>query len=161
MFNYNVKIGIVAMRRNTTDRPRGTFLTWYSAEQRGKKFVNYIEENFMKDLSVPMIAAEFNISASHLAHFFKQYSGKSLIEYVNELRIQKAKLFLEKEDTTISAIAKVTNITSKTNIYLVYRIKSFGNSRNGIRSGIYKRNHIIFSIIHARSSRVFTPTNKR
>lgn len=46
MLDYKVKIGLVAMRRNTTDRPRGTFLTWYSAEQRGKKFVNYIEENF-------------------------------------------------------------------------------------------------------------------
>ena len=49
MLDYSVKIGIVAMRRNTTDRPRGTFLTWYSAEQRGKRFVNYIEENFASD----------------------------------------------------------------------------------------------------------------
>ena len=49
MFNYNVKIGLVAMRRNTTDRPRGTFLTWYSAEQRGKRFIDYIEENFAND----------------------------------------------------------------------------------------------------------------
>ena len=46
MFDYKVKIGLVAMRRNTTDRPRGTFLTWYSAEQRGKKFVDYIVNNF-------------------------------------------------------------------------------------------------------------------
>ena len=46
MLDYNVKIGLVAMRRNTTDRPRGTFLTWYSAEQRGKRFVDYIEQNF-------------------------------------------------------------------------------------------------------------------
>lgn len=46
MLNYDVKIGLVAMRRNTTDRPRGTFLTWYSAEQRGKRFVDYIEQNF-------------------------------------------------------------------------------------------------------------------
>ena len=49
MLNYNVKIGLVAMRRNTTDRPRGTFLTWYSAEQRGKKFVDYIEKNFTSE----------------------------------------------------------------------------------------------------------------
>ncbi len=49
MFDYKVKIGLVAMRRNTTDRPRGTFLTWYSAEQRGKRFVEYIEENFAND----------------------------------------------------------------------------------------------------------------
>ena len=49
MLDYNVKIGLVAMRRNTTDRPRGTFLTWYSAEQRGKKNLAYIEENFTTD----------------------------------------------------------------------------------------------------------------
>ncbi len=49
MLNYNVKIGLVAMRRNTTDRPRGTFLTWYSAEQRGEQFVKYIEENFASE----------------------------------------------------------------------------------------------------------------
>ena len=46
MFDYKVKIGIVAMRRNATDRPRGTFLNWYSAEQRGKRLVEYIEKNF-------------------------------------------------------------------------------------------------------------------
>ena len=49
MLNYKVKIGLVPMRRNTTDRPRGTFLTWYSAEQRGKKFVDYIEKNFTNE----------------------------------------------------------------------------------------------------------------
>ncbi len=47
--DFNVKIGIVPMRRNTTDRPKGTFLTWYSAEQRGKKFVKYIEDNFTNE----------------------------------------------------------------------------------------------------------------
>lgn len=49
MLNYSVRIGLVAMRRNTTDRPRGTFLTWYSAEQRGKRFVKYIEDNFASE----------------------------------------------------------------------------------------------------------------
>ena len=49
MLDYSVKIGIVAMRRNTTDRPRGTFLTWYSAEQRGKRFTQYIEEHFASE----------------------------------------------------------------------------------------------------------------
>ena len=49
MLDFKVKIGIVPMRRNTTDRPKGTFLTWYSAEQRGKKAVEYIEKNFTSD----------------------------------------------------------------------------------------------------------------
>ena len=49
MLDYKVKIGLVPMRRNTTDRPKGTFLTWYSAEERGKKFVKYIEDNFTNE----------------------------------------------------------------------------------------------------------------
>ena len=49
MLDYNVKIGLVPMRRNTTDRPKGTFLTWFSAEERGERFVKYIEENFTTD----------------------------------------------------------------------------------------------------------------
>lgn len=49
MLNYNIKIGLVALRRNTTNRPKGTFLTWYSAEERGKRFVDYIETNFTTD----------------------------------------------------------------------------------------------------------------
>lgn len=46
MLDYKLKIGLVAMRRNTTDRPRGTCWNWYSAEQRGKKSLDYIESNF-------------------------------------------------------------------------------------------------------------------
>ncbi len=46
MFDYRVKIGLVPLRRNTTNRPAGTFLTWVSAEERGRRFVEYIEKNF-------------------------------------------------------------------------------------------------------------------
>ena len=46
---YNVKIGLIPMRRNTTNRPAKTFLTWVSAEDRGERFVKYIEENYASD----------------------------------------------------------------------------------------------------------------
>lgn len=49
MFDYKVKIGLVPMRRDTNNRPKGTFLTWYSAEERGERFVRYIEENFSSE----------------------------------------------------------------------------------------------------------------
>ena len=49
MFNYKVKIGLVPLRRDTTNRPEKTFLTWVSAEERGHRFVKYIEENFTNE----------------------------------------------------------------------------------------------------------------
>ena len=59
----------------------------------------------MENLSVADIAAHFNMSPSYLAHFFKEYGQKSVIEYVNETRILHAKNFLEKEEIPISEIA--------------------------------------------------------
>lgn len=49
MLNYKVKIGLVPMRRNLTDRPRGTSWNWYSPEQREKEVVGYIKEHFTND----------------------------------------------------------------------------------------------------------------
>ncbi|MBR1759468.1 MAG: hypothetical protein IJ744_12215 [Lachnospiraceae bacterium] len=46
MLNYQVKVGLVPLRRNTNYRPPGTFLNWASAEERGARFVKYIEEHF-------------------------------------------------------------------------------------------------------------------
>ena len=44
MLNYKMKIGLVPMRRNTTNRPAKAFLAWVSAEERGHRFVDYIEK---------------------------------------------------------------------------------------------------------------------
>ena len=46
MLNHDIKIGLLPMRRNTTNRPAKTFLTWVSAEERGHRFVEYIENHF-------------------------------------------------------------------------------------------------------------------
>lgn len=46
MFDYTVKIGLIPMRRNTTDRPRGASWNWYSPEQRCKQAVGYLESHF-------------------------------------------------------------------------------------------------------------------
>ena len=44
--DHKITVGLVPLRRNTTNRPAKTFLTWVSAEERGHRFVKYIEENF-------------------------------------------------------------------------------------------------------------------
>lgn len=49
MLKHNLVIGLLPMRRNTTNRPAKTFLTWVSAEDRGHRFVKYIKENFANE----------------------------------------------------------------------------------------------------------------
>lgn len=47
MLDYNVKIGIVPLRRDCTPRP-GQF-NWEIAEERGRKTVEYIKNHFTTD----------------------------------------------------------------------------------------------------------------
>ena len=47
MLDYNVKIGLVPLRRDCTPRP-GMF-NWEYAEERGRKTVDYIEKHFANE----------------------------------------------------------------------------------------------------------------
>ena len=76
MLDYSLKIGLVPMRRNTTDRPKGTFLTWSSAEERGERFVKYIEDNFSTD------KISF-VNSKGLGHKDLIYDDKSADEIIN------------------------------------------------------------------------------
>jgi len=49
MFDYKVRIGLIPMRRNTTDRPRGASWNWHSPQEREKEIVAYIKDNFADD----------------------------------------------------------------------------------------------------------------
>ena len=79
MLQYKVKIGLIPMRRNTNNRPPRTFLTWTSAEERGHRFVNYIEENFTDD------HVEF-VDANGLGHNDLIYDDESALQVVERFR---------------------------------------------------------------------------
>ncbi len=49
MLKHSLTVGLLPMRRNTTDRPPRTAWTWSSAEKRGHQFVNYIKKNFSSE----------------------------------------------------------------------------------------------------------------
>lgn len=74
MLDFNVKIGLVPMRRNTTNRPEKTFLTWASAEERGHRFVDYIEKNFKSE------NVTFADSKTHGTYIWGEFSDLQAIE---------------------------------------------------------------------------------
>lgn len=67
--------------------------------------VKYIEDNSAERLTVGNIAEHFFISPSYLSHLFKKRSGKSVMEFVGEVRINKARLYLERENMSVGEIA--------------------------------------------------------
>ncbi len=72
---------------------------------RFNQIVHYLDKHYSEDLSISQLAEQFNMSPSYFAHFFKRNAQKSVIEYVNEMRILHAKNILDKEDLPIGEIA--------------------------------------------------------
>lgn len=65
----------------------------------------YINTHYDEPLTVTHLAKKFYMSNSYFAHFFKKNIAKSVMEYVNDIRIEKAKLILLGSNESISKIA--------------------------------------------------------
>ncbi|GIP34168.1 helix-turn-helix domain-containing protein [Paenibacillus sp. J2TS4] len=65
----------------------------------------YIREHYDKDISLQDVAATVHMSESYFSRVFKKYSGVSFIEYVTQLRLEKAKQLLQRPDAKIYEVA--------------------------------------------------------
>jgi len=61
----------------------------YSVKVR--KAIQYIHRHYAKDLSAEQIAEHLAISGDHLRHCFKNETGRTILDYITEVRMEKAK----------------------------------------------------------------------
>ena len=64
----------------------------------------YLAENFQKDISLHEIASVASLTEPAFCRLFKKRTGKSFVEYINEIRISAACKCLQDTDLNISAI---------------------------------------------------------
>jgi two-component system response regulator YesN len=66
----------------------------------------YIGENLGKRLSLPDVAAEFNLSPNYLSRLFTRYAGESFVEYITAAKIAAARTMLLKGEAPVYEIAE-------------------------------------------------------
>lgn len=71
-----------------------------------KQIVTYIGNHLSEELSVTILADLFHVNSSHLARKFKKETGYTVSEYVNNQKIEAAKLLLQRKELSISQIAE-------------------------------------------------------
>lgn len=72
--------------------------------QKVNKVINYIINNFSKDIKLEDVAKVANYSPSAFCHFFKQHTQKTFVEFLIELRVSNACKMLRNSDFNISQI---------------------------------------------------------
>ncbi|MDV4149322.1 AraC family transcriptional regulator [Clostridium sp. AL.422] len=98
------------------------------------KALNYIQENFTKDISLQDIAKEFGYSYTYLSKYLNNTLGISFVDFINENRINYSMYLLKNTEETITNIAYICGYSS---------IRSFNRNFlkiNNLTPKLYRKN---------------------
>lgn len=73
----------------------------------------FIYDNHTQKLSIETCARQCNLSPGRFAHVFKDTIGKTPLEYINEIRISKAKELRLSQNYTISEISEMVGFPNQ------------------------------------------------
>ncbi len=98
----------------------------------GERIIRYLEEHYREEIVFEEMAKEIGISYSYMRKIAYELTGKSLIDYMNELRIEKAKALLLESNLSIAQIA------SEVGYYNVQSFNRFFRKYEGMPPSSYK-----------------------
>ncbi|MFT4106458.1 MAG: response regulator [Lacrimispora sp.] len=71
------------------------------------KAIQYIEVHYGGRITLKDMAEELHLSPNYLCELFKRHTGKNLMEYVTEYRMQKAKTYLNHVEYRVGEVAEM------------------------------------------------------
>ena len=86
-----------------------------------RKAIEYINKNYHRDISLNDAAGHVGISPAYLSRMFKADCCMGFTEYLNQIRIQKAKLLIEKRDSKVKEIANQVGFISYNYFFKVFK----------------------------------------
>jgi AraC-like DNA-binding protein/mannose-6-phosphate isomerase-like protein (cupin superfamily) len=70
-----------------------------------QRILGYLERNYEKKMSIPMLSEQFNLSPRQLNRVFKEETGQTIFETIHNIRVEKAKHMLAESDEKVITIA--------------------------------------------------------
>lgn len=76
-----------------------------SSEEKLKRVIDFIRENITSDISRDELAEAIDMNPNYMGSLFKAYTGQTINDYINQLRIEMAVKALQESDDKILSIA--------------------------------------------------------
>ena len=83
--------------------------------------IEYVDENYDKDLSLKTLSQRFNITTAYLGQLFKKETGELFTNYVNCIRVNAAKEFLHGTGMKASEVAQKVGYSDPDYFYKVFK----------------------------------------
>ncbi|MEF3301963.1 AraC family transcriptional regulator [Paenibacillus sp. GYB003] len=74
--------------------------------------IAYLESHLGDDITLDQICSAFSIGKTQLSILFKSKTGSSVIEYMNQLKIEKAKAYIREDIYNLTEIAELLGYNS-------------------------------------------------
>lgn len=94
--------------------------------------VLYVNKNYMINFTIEDVSKACNLSPSRLRQVFKQSTGKTLMDYREELRIKNAKIMLRSGEFSIK------EVSDRLGYYDVYHFSKRFKKETGVTPGKFK-----------------------
>lgn len=98
-----------------------------------KRVMAYIRGNYMNKISLNDISEHVNLSVSHISKVFKEELSCSLSAYINQVRVENAKLFLLNDSIPITEVAYLSGFEDQSYFTKVFK-KLTGSTPGKYRS---------------------------
>lgn len=101
-----------------------------------KNAVHYILWNYQKtDLSIQMVSDHSDLSPNYLCSLFKKQTGSTVNDFIIKVRMDKARILLEKTDMKLYEIAERVGITDSNYFSTLFK------NQYGLTPSKYRRNY--------------------
>ena len=96
----------------------------YSGNDVIEKIQVYMQRNYQKDLTQEFVSYLFYLNRSYLSTLFKARTGEKFVDYLNEIRVNKAKELLANSDRKMYQVAKAVGYDNVKYFFRVFKKKT-------------------------------------
>ncbi|MCX7709353.1 MAG: response regulator [Clostridia bacterium] len=85
-----------------------------------KNIISFIEDNFYQEITLNFLSKQFNVSPNYISRLFKEETGETLFNYINAVRVEKAKSFLKDIDLKVYEVSERAGFKSPVHFNIVF-----------------------------------------
>ena len=102
--------------------------------QKIQMAVQYIQENYSKDLNMAVVSNYISMNYSLFSYLFKQMTGYNFVNYLKEIRMEEAKRLLQETDDRIIEISQKIGYENEKHFMKLFK------SAYGVSPSEYRKN---------------------
>lgn len=84
--------------------------------------VDFIKQHYKEDIKLNDVAEHISMNETYLSHLFKRETGLNFTDYINNIRIDKAKEYLKDNKLSISMISELVGYSSDSYFSKVFKL---------------------------------------